>query len=42
MSRTPGRVNWLGPDLGQHTDEVLSSIGLTADDLRELRSRRVV
>jgi len=42
MSRTPGRVDWLGPDLGQHTDEVLGSIGLTADDLRELRSRRVV
>jgi crotonobetainyl-CoA:carnitine CoA-transferase CaiB-like acyl-CoA transferase len=42
MSRTPARVNWLGPDLGQHTDEVLGSVGLTADDLQELRSRRVV
>lgn len=42
LSRTPGRVDWLGPDLGQHTDEILGSIGLTADDVAALRSRHVV
>lgn len=42
LSRTPGRVDWLGPDLGRHTAEVLGSIGLTAEDVADLRSRNVV
>lgn len=42
MSKTPGHVDWLGPELGQHTEEVLATIGLTAEELRELRSRGVV
>jgi crotonobetainyl-CoA:carnitine CoA-transferase CaiB-like acyl-CoA transferase len=30
------------PDLGEHTDEVLHEIGLTADRISELRRRRVI
>jgi formyl-CoA transferase len=42
MSRTPGRVDWLGPDLGEHTDEVLAGIGLDPAGVAQLRSRRVL
>jgi crotonobetainyl-CoA:carnitine CoA-transferase CaiB-like acyl-CoA transferase len=34
----PGRIRWPGPDLGQHTEEVLSGLlGLGARDLQALR-----
>jgi formyl-CoA transferase len=42
LSRTPGRVDSLGPDLGEHTEEVLGSAGLTPEQLAELRARRIV
>jgi len=37
LSATPGRTTWLGPELGQHTQEVLDSIGVTAEQLEKLR-----
>ena len=40
---TPGEVKWLGPSLGQHTDEVLADIlGLDAGKTAALRERGVV
>ena len=42
MSQTPGAVRWPGPELGQHTDEVLASVGLTAEAIAELRAKGVV
>lgn len=43
LSRTPGKVRWPGPALGQHTDEVLAErAGLTADQLFELRAKGVI
>ncbi|MBB3044188.1 CaiB/BaiF CoA transferase family protein [Nocardioides soli] len=43
LSETPGRIRALGPELGEHTDEVLGDeIGLTAHQLDDLRSRGVV
>lgn len=42
MSKTPGHIDWLGPELGQHNEEIYASIGLTADDLQRLGSRGVV
>jgi crotonobetainyl-CoA:carnitine CoA-transferase CaiB-like acyl-CoA transferase len=39
LSRTPGTVRWSGPELGAHTDDVLTScLGLTAGQLAALRS----
>lgn len=42
MSETPGAVRWPGPDLGQHTDEVLAEIGLDAAEVEGLRAKGVV
>ena len=43
MSDTPGSVRTSGPELGQHTDEVLRSLlGLSADDLARLRADQVI
>lgn len=42
MSRSSGQVRWAGPELGQHTDEVLAEIGLSASDLDVLREKGLV
>ena len=40
MMGTPGRVNWLGPKLGSHTDEVLRDLlGLPPDRIADLHAR---
>ena len=40
---TPGRIERLGPGLGQHTDEVLSDLlGLGEAELAELHEKRVI
>ena len=41
LSDTPGAVRWVGPELGEHTDEVLAEVlGIDGDEATELRSRR--
>jgi crotonobetainyl-CoA:carnitine CoA-transferase CaiB-like acyl-CoA transferase len=42
LSETPGSVNWQGPTLGQHTDSVLDSLGLSAGDIARLKTEGVV
>ena len=42
LSATPGQTRWLGPQLGAHTEEVLSQLGYTAQELQDLRERGVV
>ncbi|TFJ92206.1 CaiB/BaiF CoA transferase family protein [Lentibacillus salicampi] len=43
MSDTPGKTNWLGPDLGEHTDEVMKEL-LDYDDekVHELKDKGVL
>lgn len=41
LSATPGATRWIGPALGQHTDEVLGSLGLSAERMAELRRKGV-
>lgn len=42
LSDTPGKVRHLAPPLGQHTDEVLSSLGYPESAIHELRERGVI
>ena len=38
LSGTPGDIDWVGPALGEHTDEVLRTIGYDADAIVKLRA----
>ncbi len=43
LSDTPGEVRWVGPELGEHTDEVLAEVlGVTADEATALRGAGVI
>jgi formyl-CoA transferase len=42
LSATPGETRWLGPELGEHTDEVLQSLGYDADDIARLHAQQIV
>ena len=42
LSETPGAVRWPGPELGQHTDEVLAGLGLDTARVAELRAKGIV
>ena len=43
LTRTPGRIDSLGPALGSHNDEVLRGmLGLSEERLRELAAAGVI
>ncbi|MDC3080100.1 CoA transferase [Rhodospirillaceae bacterium] len=42
LSETPGTIRQRTAELGEHTDEILDSLGYTADKISELRKARVV
>jgi crotonobetainyl-CoA:carnitine CoA-transferase CaiB-like acyl-CoA transferase len=42
LSATPAQARRAPPLLGQHTDEVLAELGLSAEDRAGLRARGVV
>jgi crotonobetainyl-CoA:carnitine CoA-transferase CaiB-like acyl-CoA transferase len=42
LSETPGGMRWVGPELGQHTREVLEGIGLDHLQIEQLKQRSVV
>ncbi|MFA7681225.1 MAG: CoA transferase [Pigmentiphaga sp.] len=42
LSATPGRVKWLGPELGEHNAEILESIGVTAEQVNQLRAAGII
>jgi crotonobetainyl-CoA:carnitine CoA-transferase CaiB-like acyl-CoA transferase len=42
LSETPGTARQAAPHTGEHTDQVLSELGLTAEQIRGLRARKVV
>ncbi|QJR13159.1 Succinyl-CoA--L-malate CoA-transferase beta subunit [Usitatibacter rugosus] len=42
LSETPGGTKWIGPRLGEHTDEVLASLGYSAADIARLHAAATV
>lgn len=42
LAATPGETEWVGPALGQHTDEVLEAIGYAAEQRAALRQAGVI
>jgi crotonobetainyl-CoA:carnitine CoA-transferase CaiB-like acyl-CoA transferase len=38
----PGQVRWTGPDVGEHTDMVLSSAGFFPEEIEKLRKNGIV
>jgi len=42
LSKNPGQTLWLGPDLGEHTHEVLGSLGLSDEELKSLKQSGVI
>lgn len=42
LSSTPGKINWLGPDLGEHTDDVLAAAGYELEEIEDFRRRNII
>jgi len=42
LSDTPGGTRWLGPELGQHTDEILATLGYPDSEIARLRAARII
>ncbi|TBU71589.1 formyl-CoA transferase [Pseudomonas daroniae] len=42
LSRTPGRIGEGGPQLGEHSEQVLAGLGLTDEQVRGLRERGII
>ena len=42
LCETPGGTRWLGPRLGEHTAEILASVGIGEEELAELREQGVI
>lgn len=38
LSATPGATEWLGPKLGEHTDEILAGLGYSPEKIAALRA----
>jgi formyl-CoA transferase len=42
LSETPGDLDWVGPELGEHTEAVLAAHGYAPDEITGLRERKAV
>ena len=42
LSRTPGRIGTGGPQLGEHNEDILAGLGLSAEQVAGLRARGII
>ncbi|KVX06229.1 CoA transferase [Alcaligenes sp. 1735tsa3] len=42
LSRSPGATQWLGPELGEHTDSILQELGMSPERRQALREQGIV
>ena len=43
LSETPGELKWLGPDMGQHNDEIYCGrLGLSAEEIERLKGEGII
>ncbi|MBI1891107.1 MAG: CoA transferase [Burkholderiales bacterium] len=42
LSATPGETKWLGPQLGEHNNEVLKSLGYDDATIQQLREQKII
>lgn len=42
LSASPGETRWLGPSLGQHTNDVLRELGYTDREITRLREQKII
>jgi crotonobetainyl-CoA:carnitine CoA-transferase CaiB-like acyl-CoA transferase len=42
LSKTPGRIDWLGPTLGEHNREVLKDIGLSEEQIAKMADKGII
>jgi succinyl-CoA---D-citramalate CoA-transferase len=42
LTDTPGELEWVGPRLGEHTDEILTRLGYSVAEIAALRERKVI
>jgi crotonobetainyl-CoA:carnitine CoA-transferase CaiB-like acyl-CoA transferase len=43
LSETPGELKWLGPDLGQHNDEIYRGrLGMSAEEMERLKRQGII
>jgi formyl-CoA transferase len=42
LSATPGATKWIGPKLGEHTDEVLAGLGYSQGEIEAMKKRGAV
>ncbi len=41
LSQTPGKIQWLGPKLGEHTREVLATVGIDEQTYAQLKAQGI-
>ncbi len=42
LSKTPGKIKGLSPELGQHTEEILLELGYTWDEIDSLKQDKII
>ena len=42
LSETPGSTRWIGPELGEHTDDVLKTLGYSDQEITDFRNEGVL